>query len=134
MNLPQAKQKVATIGDSDCSKDEDTLKQSDNTRMCRSRQRSTIRRDSARKLDEELVTSREENQEDTCGEIIVKDDDQEVVIRKNVYGGGDLDLRATKSHILGLIDRALSNEFGNSMDQQKVKETVEHELLFRGSL
>ncbi|XP_076231252.1 uncharacterized protein LOC143177273 [Calliopsis andreniformis] len=113
------KDKALVMDDSDCSKGENVRKQPESTRICKSYQRTTSERNSARKPDEDSMINREENQEDVCEEIIVKDDEQEDAIRKNIYAAGDLDLHATKSHILGLIDRALSNEFGSSLDPQK---------------
>ncbi|XP_076396129.1 uncharacterized protein LOC100882885 isoform X2 [Megachile rotundata] len=64
--------------------------------------------------------SRKETREETPYDLIMKDEEEEEnSIRKNIYGGGDLELRATKSHILSLIDRAISSEFGKLSDQQQ---------------
>ncbi|XP_023290276.1 uncharacterized protein LOC105700239 [Orussus abietinus] len=40
--------------------------------------------------------------------------------RKNVYGAGDLDLHASKSYIVSLIDRALSRELGTVPEGRKL--------------
>lgn len=67
-------------------------------------------------------SNRKEGREGAPYDLIVKDEEEEEEnsIKKNIYAGGDLELHATKSHILGLIDRAISNEFGNLSDQQQV--------------
>lgn len=83
---------------------------------------SAIRRNSVCKPDNSSSDG-EAIAEDTRHEIMTKDDlrdDHEALNRKCIYAGGDLDLHATKNHILDLIDRALCNEFGSATDQQKV--------------
>ncbi|XP_053997510.1 uncharacterized protein LOC128886554 isoform X1 [Hylaeus anthracinus] len=98
--------------DEDCRKEE-----TENISFCKPSKRSIARRSSVCRPDDESVTGRECIREDTAYEMIVKDDDQET--GKNVFAGGDLDLHATKNHILGVIDRAICKEFGNTSDQQK---------------
>nr|XP_034181213.1 uncharacterized protein LOC117604825 isoform X1 [Osmia lignaria] len=73
------------------------------------------------RLSEELACSnRKEGREGAPYDLMAKDEEEEEnSIKKNIYAGGDLELHATKSHILGLIDRAISNEFGNLSDQQQ---------------
>ncbi|XP_046434377.1 uncharacterized protein LOC124186590 [Neodiprion fabricii] len=41
--------------------------------------------------------------------------------KKLVYAGGDLDLHASKSYIVDLIDRALSRELGTAIEERKVE-------------
>ncbi|XP_076681910.1 uncharacterized protein LOC143376015 [Andrena cerasifolii] len=97
---------------------DDGQKQTEGARFCKTRKPAAILRSSACRPNDEFPIIREEIQEDTHCEILVKGNDRGATVRKNVYAGGDLDLHASKNHILGLIDRALSNEFGTSMDPE----------------
>lgn len=101
-------------------------KEEENARpICKPCQRSTTRQDSPCSPGKESTSNTEETREDSsyC-ELAVKDEEQDIPNRKNTYAGGDLNpdfnLRATKSYIIGLIDRVLSKKFATSTGQQKV--------------
>ncbi|XP_017793367.1 PREDICTED: uncharacterized protein LOC108575150 [Habropoda laboriosa] len=117
-----SKPKVSTIDD--YSKDKDLATEDQST--CKQRKQSATRQDSpCSRPNEESTSNEEEVREDSYRELIVKDKDQDSSYRKNIFAGGDLDLRTTKSHILGVIDKALSKNFVTSLDQQKNAESSE---------
>ncbi|XP_076644516.1 uncharacterized protein LOC143354369 [Halictus rubicundus] len=74
------------------------------------RKRSTVRKHTICRPEDES-TNRDES--------TFEDEEQDQDARKNIYAGGDLNLRATKSVIVGLIDKALSHTLGSSTDQPK---------------
>ncbi|XP_015429213.1 PREDICTED: uncharacterized protein LOC107185950, partial [Dufourea novaeangliae] len=104
---------------SDYTKERESQRQETETLHSQRRRKDSTVRKSVECKGEDESTNREEIKDDARCEIVVKDDEQETVIRKNIYAGGDLNLCATKSQILGLIDKALSNGFGSSTDQAK---------------
>lgn len=122
----QPKHKSLAIDTNDYTKEEELPKEDENARpMCKPCQRSTTRQDSPCSPGKESTSNTEETREDSsyC-ELAVKDEEQDIPNRKNTYAGGDLNpdfnLRATKSYIIGLIDRVLSKKFATSPGQQKV--------------
>ncbi|XP_076230159.1 uncharacterized protein LOC116432705 [Nomia melanderi] len=74
------------------------------------RKRSTVRK---------YTVGRGEEDSKNKNEIVEEEEDREAEIKKNIYAGGDLNLCATKNLIVGLIDEALSQDFGSSTDQPK---------------
>ncbi|XP_076294156.1 uncharacterized protein LOC143215696 isoform X2 [Lasioglossum baleicum] len=76
----------------------------------KSRKRSVVRNH---------TVCRPEDESTNRGESTFEEEDQDQDARKNLYAGGDLNLRATKSVIVGLIDKALSHTFGSPTDQTK---------------
>lgn len=122
----QPKHKSLAIDTNDYTKEEELPKEEENARpICKPCQRSTTRQDSPCSPGKESTSNTEETREDSsyC-ELAVKDEEQDIPNRKNTYAGGDLNpdfnLRATKSYIIGLIDRVLSKKFATSPGQQKV--------------
>lgn len=123
------KHKSLAIDTNDYTKEEELPKEDENARpMCKPCQRSTTRQDSPCSPGKESTSNTEETREDSsyC-ELAVKDEEQDIPNRKNTYAGGDLNpdfnLRATKSYIIGLIDRVLSKKFATSPGQQKNTES-----------
>ncbi|XP_006618348.1 uncharacterized protein LOC102680442 isoform X1 [Apis dorsata] len=123
------KHKSLAIDTNDYAKEEELPKEDENARpVCKPCQRSTTRQDSPCSPGKESTSNTEETREDSsyC-ELAVKDEEQDIPNRKNTYAGGDLNpdfnLRATKSYIIGLIDRVLSKKFATSPGQQKNTES-----------
>ncbi|XP_061933633.1 uncharacterized protein LOC107998436 isoform X2 [Apis cerana] len=123
------KHKSLAIDTNDYTKEEELPKEEENARpICKPCQRSTTRQDSPCSPGKESTSNTEETREDSsyC-ELAVKDEEQDIPNRKNTYAGGDLNpdfnLRATKSYIIGLIDRVLSKKFATSPGQQKNTES-----------
>lgn len=118
----------------DHTKEENLPKKVDNRLICKPRQRSPIRQNSPRSPGKESTSNSEESRdESSCCELVVKDEDQDSPNRKNIYAGGDLDLdldlRATKTYIVDLIDRVLSKKFAMSPGQPKVFHLISNDLM-----
>ncbi|XP_051164512.1 uncharacterized protein LOC127283584 isoform X2 [Leptopilina boulardi] len=61
----------------------------------------------------EIMSLAKENEFQSKNKALAED-------RRNLYGGGDLDLHTCKSYIVDLIDRALSKQLRTHMDERKV--------------
>ena len=125
MTIFQSKHKVLPIDANDYTKEGNLPKKVENRLICKPLQRSPIRQNSPRSPGKESTSNSEETRdESSCCELAVKDEDHESPNRKNIYAGGDLDLdldiRATKTYIVDLIDRVLSKKFAMSPGQPKV--------------
>ncbi|KAK9296266.1 hypothetical protein QLX08_009688 [Tetragonisca angustula] len=123
-----SKHKVLPIDANDYTKEGNLPKKVENRLICKPLQRSPIRQNSPRSPGKESTSNSEETRdESSCCELAVKDEDHESPNRKNIYAGGDLDLdldiRATKTYIVDLIDRVLSKKFAMSPGQPKNEES-----------
>lgn len=92
--------------------------------ICKPCQRTIVQQNSPRSPGKESTSNSEESRDESSCCELVKEEDEESPSRKSIYAGGDLDLdldlRATKSYIVDLIDRVLSKKFAISPGQQKV--------------
>ncbi|XP_017762614.1 PREDICTED: uncharacterized protein LOC108552526 [Eufriesea mexicana] len=122
-----SKQKVSTIDRNDYSKETDLSKEVEDRSMYKSCQRSTARQDSPCSPGKESTSNTDESRDDMYCELVVKDEEQDPLHKKNIHAGGDLDLdldlHTIKSNIIDLIDRVISKTFTTSSGQQKNAES-----------
>ncbi|XP_048264260.1 uncharacterized protein LOC100648982 [Bombus terrestris] len=115
-----SKHKIPTVDANGYSKEADLSKGAE---ICKPCQRTVVQQNSPRSPGKESTSNSEESRDESSCCELVKEEDEESPSRKSIYAGGDLDLdldlRATKSYIVDLIDRVLSKKFAISPGQQK---------------